>query len=71
MSKKTMEQNSYLHVVLDGCLGDGWETLLSEAGWCARTHNHGEWDRVLQVVREYHPSSLARLWNAVVEWLNG
>lgn len=67
----TAAKQSYQKLTLDDCLGEGWERVLAEASRCVRTHNHGEWAKVAQVVREPRPGLLAVLRGNVVDWLNG
>lgn len=69
--KQAVDSKGYRHLVLDDVLGADWRTRLTEAGLCVRTHNHGEWAKVADAVRNHRPSLLARIRESVVDWLNG
>lgn len=62
---------TYQFLTLNGCLGEGWQTKLREVSLCVTRHDHGEWAKVVTAVREYRPSLLARVKDAVIDWLNG
>ena len=62
----------YRKLVLDTVLPSDWQTRLSEAALCVRTHRceTGGLQRVAKVVREHQPGVLANLRDSVVAWLN-
>ena len=60
----------YQQTVLNDVLGADWQTVVSEASYCAQTCGDYRLLRLAQVVREHRPNVLARLSGSVVDWLN-